>query len=236
MTPTYDVLVIGLGAMGSAALWRLARRKRRVLGLDQFASPHTNGSSHGRSRIIREAYFEHPVYVPLVQRAYLLWSELERKTRSTLLIPTGGVMIGPAGGVLVTGAMKSAVEHGLRFEYLDGPEIHRRFPAFHPAPEMVGVWEPHAGVLDPEACVAACLAEAERCGAEVRSGEPVLGWKAEGGGVMVTTGRDTYRAARLVLAAGAWTSRLLPELSLPLSVERVVQVWLDPRGDRESVV
>src|SRR5688572_9459830 len=126
----YDAIVVGLGAMGSATVRELAERGVRVLGLERFRTPHTLGSTHGRSRIIREAYFEHPLYVPLVRRAYEKWEEIERRAGRALFVRTGGLMIGPADGVLVGGALRSAVEHGIDHELLDHDAMSRRFPAF----------------------------------------------------------------------------------------------------------
>ena len=224
----YDVIVAGLGAMGGAAASVLARRGRRVLGLDRFAPPHREGSSSGRTRIIREAYFEHPAYVPIVQRAYEAWAALERDSGRTLFRQTGGLMIGPPDGVLVGGALRSAREHALRHEIVPSEDLARRWPALRPDVGVVGVWEPRAGVLFPEECVAAHLELAARTGAELRTGEPVLSWEADGEGVAVRTSRETYRAERLVLAPGAWLMRLLPDLSLPLTVRRQLAFWFEP--------
>ena len=141
MSKGYDVIIVGVGAMGSAAAYHLAKRGRRVLGLDRFTPPHTLGSSHGQTRIIREAYFEHPVYVPMVQRAYALWEELERESGADLLRITGGVMIGRPESEVFAGARRSAVEHGLRHEVLTASEVRRKFPALHPGDEMQAVWE-----------------------------------------------------------------------------------------------
>ena len=228
MARAYDAIVVGLGAMGSAALRALSRRGWRVLGLDRFAPPHDRGSSHGQSRIIREAYFEDPSYVPLVRRAYLLWEELERESGRKLLLPTGGLMIGPPDGVLVAGALRSAREHGLAHECLDAIAMRKRFPIFHAGDEVVGVWEPRAGVLSPEASIEAFLTTARRHGAEVRVNEPALSWSAGETGVRVTTAGGRYTAGQLVLCAGAWIPGLLRDLALPLAVERVVQLWFDP--------
>jgi sarcosine oxidase len=236
VSATYDVVVCGLGAMGSAALRALSRRGLRVLGLDRFAPPHDLGSSHGLCRIIREAYFEHPAYVPLIQRAYLLWEELERETGRTLRLETGGVMVGPESGVLVSGALRSAREHRLPYELIDAAEIARRVPAFRPDPRMVGVWEPRAGVLFPEAAIAAFLEVARRHGAEIRTNTVALSWESDGaGGYRVRTNAGIVRAERLVLSAGAWLAGLVPDLGLPLTVERLVQFWFDPAGDRERL-
>ena len=159
----FDVIIIGLGAMGSAALYHLATRGKQVLGLDQFSPPHEFGSSHGRTRIIREAYFEHPSYVPLVQRAYDLWTDLESQSGQKLFHQTGGLMIGPRDGVVFNGARQSAEEHGLSHELLSSDEVHRRFPVLRPSGDMAAVWEPRAGFLYPEKCIRAHWRIAKRC-------------------------------------------------------------------------
>ena len=228
MAHTTDVIVVGLGAMGSAALYHLAQRGVRVIGFDRFAPPHALGSTHGLSRIIREAYYEHPRYVPLVQRAYELWAELERRAARRLFHQTGGLMIGDADGVLVTGALQSAREHGLAHEMLSATEVHTRFPGFVLPTEMSGFFEPRAGVLDPEGCVEAHLQLAAATGAEVRSNEPVREWNVRGGRVRVVTELGTYDAGRLALCAGAWNPRLIDDDSITLRVERQVMHWFTP--------
>ena len=232
MGRTADVAIAGLGAMGSAAARALARRGLTVIGFDRYAPPHALGSSHGRSRIIREAYFEHPAYVPLVRHARRLWEELERETGERLLIPTGGLMIGPPEGALVRGALASAREHGLTHERLDATAVARRVPAMRPASNMVGVWEPHAGVLLPEAAISASLASARRHGADLHLDEPVTSWRADGDQVEVRTSRGVHRAGHLVLATGAWLSALAP--AVPLAVERVPLFWFEPVGDASA--
>ncbi len=231
MTNEYDVVIAGLGAMGSAAAHQLSARGRRVLGLDRFKPPHEFGSSHGRSRIIREAYFEDPLYVPLVQRAYALWQQLEKKSGRQLLLPTGGVMIGPRDGVLVGGAERSAREHRLEHRFLSARELQEKFPAFVPAANMATLWEPRAGVLLPELAVQTQLELATQQGATLRFNQPVLRWEPRGTGVRVTTATGAYDARRLLLAAGAWVNSLLPELHLPLVVERQVLYWFEPRAN-----
>jgi len=224
---TFDVIVVGLGAMGSAAAYHLARQGRRVLGLDRFSPPHALGSSHGQTRIIREAYFEDPRYVPLVQRAYELWTALEREAERRLLLETGGLMIGRPDSTVVRGARRSAETHGLRHELLAAAEVRRRFPALRPDDDMVAVWEPRAGILIPEACVAAHLAMARRHGATLRVDEPVLRWEPDGGGVRVASAQGVYAAGQLVLSAGSWLTSLLPDLALPLTVERQPLYWFE---------
>jgi sarcosine oxidase len=227
-TRSYDAIVVGLGAMGSATLYHLAKRGQRVLGLEQFAAGHTFGSSHGESRIIREQYFEHPLYVPLVQRAYQLWRELEEQTGRSLIRTTVGLMIGPPNGIVVSGAIRSATEHGLKQEVLDSAGLTARFPAFRPDRDIVAVLDPRAGFLNADACNVAHIEAARRAGAEVHFEEGVTRWMPDGDGVRVTAAGGIYMADRLLLSAGAWTKDLLPDLTLPLSIERQVVFWLDP--------
>lgn len=224
----HDVIIAGLGGMGSATAYHLAARGKRVLGLDRFAPGHTMGSSHGDSRIIREMYFEHPLYVPLVQRAYELWRALEHDAGMPLMTLNGGLMIGPEDGMLVRGTLRSATEHGLPCELLRPREVAARFPAFRLDDGLVAVHDPRAGYLRPQACVDAHLALAARHGAELRFEEPVLSWNADGEGVRVRTAGGSYTAESLVITAGAWTRGLLREVDLPLTVERQVVFWFDP--------
>ena len=234
MPSDYDVIVAGLGAMGSAAAFHLAASGRRVLGLDRYHPPHNLGSSHGLTRIIREAYFEHPLYVPLVQRAYQLWAELEKKSGRRLLVQTGGVLIGPPDGVLVKGAKRSAQEHNLEHRVLSSAELRRQFPVFSPLENMVGVWEPRAGILFPELAVQTHLELAAKSGAILQYNEPVLRWEPQGDGVRVVTEAGAYTARRLMLSTGAWMSSLTAELRLPLAVERQVLFWFEPRSRAEQ--
>ncbi len=218
--------VVGLGAAGSAALQSLATRGTSCIGLDRWSPPHAHGSTHGRSRIIRQSYYESPAYVPLVQRAWSLWEQLERDSGRTLLHPTGGLMLGPGDGDLVTGARTSAIRHGLAHEMLTAAELRRRFPQFAVDDSMVGLWEQQAGVLDPEACVDAALDRAARHGATVQTDTTVAGWQSTDQGITVVTSAGTIACEQLILAAGAWLPTLLP--GLPLTVERQVMWWFDP--------
>jgi sarcosine oxidase len=231
---SYDAIVLGLGAMGSATICQLALRGRRVLGLEQFSQGHSLGSSHGDSRIIRETYFEHPLYVPLVRRAHDLWRELEERSGAALMTINGGLMIGPRDGMVVTGTLRSATEHGLPHELLTPEETRNRFPAFRLDDDLVAVVDPHAGYLDPEACNRAHIDVAREAGAEVRFNAPVREWMPDGDGVRVTTPTGSYVADRLVIAGGAWSAELLRELQLPLTVERQSVFWLEPDVDAEQ--
>lgn len=220
--------------MGSAAAYHLARRGLRVLGLDRFSPPHTLGSSHGATRIIREAYFEDPAYVPIVQRAYQLWGDLEDEAGTTLLLKTGGLMIGRPESDVVTGARRSAERHGLEHEVLSSAEVMRRFPCLRPEADMMAVYEPRAGILFPEACVRAHLVLARSRGAEIHTHEPLVSWKVDDRGVAVTTERATYHARSLIISVGSWAGELLADLAPPLTVQRQIQFWFEPMQAPES--
>ncbi|HUQ84587.1 MAG TPA: N-methyl-L-tryptophan oxidase, partial [Gemmatimonadaceae bacterium] len=225
----YDVIVAGLGAMGSASLYTLARGRKRVLGIDRFAPPHSLGSSHGRTRIIREAYFEHPAYVPIVRRAFDLWRELERSVGKVLYTKTRGITIGPQDGTLVPGARASAEKFRVLHHVLSAAGVQRQFPGLQPHEDMVGVLDEQAGVLFPEQCISAMLSQAAKAGAEMRTDDAVLSWEADDAGVVVrTTAGGEYRAKQLVLAAGAWMRELVPELAPMLRVVRQPIHWFEP--------
>ncbi len=210
--------------------WR--RRDVRVVGLDRYHPPHALGSTHGRSRIIREAYYEHPHYVPMVQRAFGLWAELEAESRTRLYQPTGGLMIGPADGPLVSGARTSAARHGVPVQVWSRDELAARVPALTPPADAIGLFEPRAGVLDPERAVSALLSSATARGADLRFDAAVADFEVGDDGVMVRTAAgERFEAERLVLAAGGWMTTLLPDLALPLAVERAVQYWFHTGGD-----
>ncbi len=231
--PSFDVVVVGLGAMGSATVHALTKRGMRVLGLDLFTPPHQHGSTHGRTRIIREAYYEHPLYVPLVQRAYRAWAELEKESGRALFVRTGGMMIGPPDGELVAGARSSAEQHQLPHELLDQPDIRRRFPGFVPDRDMIGLLEPRAGLLLPELCVESFLQLARERGAALRFGESFERWDAAGEALRVTTDAGQYLARRVVLATGPWMPAQLIGLELPLEAERQLFHWFDPLSRAE---
>ncbi|MGH2368727.1 MAG: N-methyl-L-tryptophan oxidase [Chloroflexota bacterium] len=233
MTTGYDAIVVGLGGMGSAAAYHLARRGQRVLGLDAFTPGHTMGSSHGESRIIRLAYHEHPDYVPLLQRAYDLWHALQQESATEVLRITGGLFVGSPQSHPVAGARQSARLHHLPHEVLDAVEIRRRYPALRPDDGDVAVYETRAGILFPERCIAAYLRLAGEAGAELRRAEPVRSWSPAGSGVEVRTDAGRYHATRVLFTAGAWLGKLLADLRLPLRPERNVVFWLQPRETPE---
>jgi sarcosine oxidase len=214
--------------MGSATLFHLARRGLRVLGLDRYDPPHEHGSSHGLTRIIRLAYWEHPSYVALLRRSYQLWRELEQETREQLLYITGSIDAGPADGPIFSGALRSSRLHGLPHQVMNGDELHRRFPGYRLPKNIQCLFQPEGGFLLPERCILAHLAGARAAGAEVHTAEPVVDWGATSGGCWVTTASARYEARRLVVAAGAWASKLIPELRGLAQPERQVLAWLQP--------
>ena len=189
MREIFEVIIVGLGAMGSSALYHLAKNNVKVLGIDQFNPPHTEGSSHGNSRIIREAYFEDPLYVPIVQRAYDLWSELEKEANTKLLLPTGGLMIGNPDFTLVKGAKSSADLHNLDYELLDSAEIKAKFPAFNVKEDEVAVLEERAGILFPELCIQSHLDLAKKYAAEIKVDEAVTNFDFRESEVTLTTNK-----------------------------------------------
>jgi sarcosine oxidase len=225
---SYDVIVIGLGGMGSAAAYHLAARGQKVLGLEKFTPAHDQGSSHGGSRIIRQSYFEDPAYVPLLLRAYELWEQLAIDSQREVYRITGGLFLGPPDCETVAGSLRAAREWSLPHEVLDAGQIVARFPNFTPAPTDLAVYEAKAGFARPELTVQAHLDLALAAGADLRFGEQVLSWSETADGVRVTTGAATYTAGQVVICPGAWAPELLKEFGIPITVERQVLYWLDP--------
>ena len=229
--PGFDVIIVGGGGIGSAAACHLARRGARVTVLDRFPIAHSHGSSHGQTRLIRLAYFEHPDYVPLLRRSYELWRDLEAATGRTLLVENGLLMAGPPDGEVIAGAIRSAELHDLSVERLTANDAMRRFPAFSLPEDWSAVHEPRGGHLFVEACVRAQADEAIRAGARFETDVTVVGWRADGRETVVETDRGDFRSARLVLAPGAWAGGLLRLPATTLTVLRKSLFWYRPRAD-----
>lgn len=229
MPTPYDVIVLGLGGMGSSAVYHLAGRGLKVLGLEQFTPAHDKGASHGKTRVIRQSYFEDPAYVPLLLRAYELWRQLERESSQDLLFEVGGLMIGAETSHVVAGSILSARTHNLPHEILTAQEITRRWPVLTPPQNHIALFEKKAGYVMPEKCTLAHLDLTARRGAELHFEEKVISWKASnsGEGITVTTARGTYEAARLVISPGPWAPQVLADIGLPLQVERQILFWFD---------
>jgi sarcosine oxidase len=224
----YDAIVIGLGAMGSAAAYHLARRGARTLGLEQFDIPHDRGSSHGLTRIIRLAYWEHPSYVPLLRRAYELWHEIENLAGERLLIITGSIDAGLPTSKTVRGSLLSCETHHLPYETLDSAALRARFPGYRLPGDMVGVYQSEGGFLLSERAIVAYVTAAMELGADVRAREQVLDWEPHGTGVRVRTSLGAYTASKLVITAGPWAAKLLPPLAEVAVPERQVMIWAHP--------
>jgi monomeric sarcosine oxidase len=227
----YDAIVLGAGGVGSAALYHLAARGARVIGIDQLHPPHDHGSSHGQTRVIRQAYFEHPNYVPLLRESYRLWRELEARVDGHLFHQIGLVEIGPENGIVVPGVLRAAEEHNLAVESLTARDVERRWPGLHVSGDLVGVFEPTAGYLLVEDCVEAHLSAAEAAGAELRIDRAIeLGdgcpWSADDRGVRLNLlHNQQMEADRLIVCAGAWASEVLADLAIKLTVLRKSLFW-----------
>jgi len=232
----YDAIVLGIGGMGTATAYELARRGKRVLGIEQFGIPHELGSSHGETRIIRLAYSEHPSYVPLLRRAYELWRERERRAGERLLFITGGLDVGTAGSETIVGSLRSCGEHGLAHEVLDAAEVARRFPGYRLPADLMAVYQPDGGFVLPERSIVVHAAAAQELGAEIHSGERVIEWSPAGQGVEVRTDRGVYGADRLIVTAGPWAAKCVPMLKRLAVAERQVMIWTAPlRPERFAV-
>ena len=225
---TVDVIVIGGGAMGSATAYELAKAGKSVRLFEQFTMGHDLGSSHGYSRIIRRAYYEHPDYVPLVDRAYELWRDLEIASGESLLKITGIVELGSPEGPLLKGSALSCKRYGIPHESLDADAVRARFPQFSIPDWMHGIWQKDAGILAVERCILSYRHEARKHGVKLHEEEEVLSVEAAAASVTVRTRQGVYRAEKAVVCAGAWAGRLLADLKLPLVVTRQAMGFFKP--------
>jgi sarcosine oxidase len=214
--------------MGSAAVYHLASRGKRVLGLERFDIPNDMGSSHGITRIIRLAYYEDPSYVPLLRRSYELWRELQSRAGEQVLHVVGSIDAGPPSSTVVEGSLRSCAEHDIPHEVLSSAALTRRYPGYRLPSDTVAVFQKDGGFLLPERCIIDHVVLAQAMGAEVHGRERVLEWQPRSGGVRVTTDRGTYDTERLVLTSGAWSHRLLDAVGKLLVPERQVLAWLQP--------
>lgn len=225
----WDVIVIGVGGMGSAVAYELARRGKRVLALEQHNIPNDLGASHGVNRMIRLAYAEDPRYIPMLRRTYRLWRELGRRVREQLLFITGGIDAGPENSWIVKGSLKSCLEHKLKHELLTAAELHKRFPGFDLPKDFRAIYQPDAGFVLSERSIVAHVSLAMDLGAQVHAREQVLDWHVKGGTVTVHTERGSYRASRLVITAGPWAGQVVERLSGVVKPERQVLLWVQPK-------
>jgi sarcosine oxidase len=231
-----DVIVIGLGGHGSAAAAHLASRGIRVIGIEQFPPAHSKGSSHGHSRIIRQAYFEDPRYVPLLKRSFELWRQLQKDSGTQLLCMTGGLMIGDPSTSVIRGTLASVRKHNLQHKILTSAQIHHMYPVFNPRPNEIGVLEEEAGYLIPEACITAHVEQASKFGAQLYFETKAYHWSVDADGkVTVITDKGKFVSDHLILSVGAWAQQMYAgSLRLPLKVERRVLYWFEPKQDAQS--
>jgi sarcosine oxidase len=222
------IVVIGLGATGSAALCQLARRGVRAVGIERFELGHDRGSSHGATRIIRLAHYENASYVPLLHRAYSLWRDAERLINRKLITITGIAEIGPADGGLVAGTVAAASRFGLPHEVLDARALMRRYAVFRLPDTFVAVVQPDGGYIEAAAALEANIRLAREAGALVQTGQAVIAVEPRHRGVRITTAQSRIDADAAIVAAGPWLGRLLPELRLPLRVTRQAVGWFAP--------
>jgi sarcosine oxidase len=227
-----DVVVVGLGIMGTATAMTLARRGQRVVGIEQFNIGHDQGSSHGDTRIIRLGYFEHPSYVPLLRSAYRLWRETETETGQQLLRVTGIAEIGPPDSGLIKGTLRASREHNLPHTVLDARQAMQHFPAFSLPPDFVAVLQPDGGYLLADRAVLAFAKLARDYGADLRTGETVIDIVPRAGGVTIKSDKGSIDTGTVIVTPGAWFSAMmdqfLPALRQPLTVQRQVLAWFEP--------
>lgn len=226
---TWDVIVIGVGGMGSATVYELARRGCRVLGIEQHNIPNDVGASHGINRMIRLAYAEDPRYIPMVQRAYKLWQAIGKKAKEQLLFVTGGVDAGPEDSWIFQGSLKSCLEHKLKHQVLTSSQLSKRFPGFRLPKSMMAVYQPDGGFVLSERAIVAHANLSLELGAEIHAQEQVIDWKVRKGVVTVKTDRGSYRAKRLVITAGPWIGHVVERLRGVVIPERQVLLWVQPK-------
>jgi sarcosine oxidase len=229
MSKSFDVIVLGVGSMGSATCYNLAVSGVSVLGLEQFEIPHDQGSHAGQSRIIRKAYFEHPDYVPLLQRAYENWHAIENKTGSQVYFPTGLLYAGKSTDILIKGVRESATKYKINIESLSKSETTSRYPQFRIPEDYEVLFEPDAGFVTPERAISLFVEQAKSFGAQINAKEKVISWTQEAGIIKVITDKDSYTCKKLVITAGPWAGKMIPGLSSSLRVTRQVIAWVNPK-------
>jgi sarcosine oxidase len=231
-TKKYDIIVIGVGSMGSAACYWLAKRGYKVLGIEQFEIPHEHGSHAGQSRIIRKAYFEHPDYVPLLQRAYYNWQQLEKQTGTAVYYKTGLLYHGPVNHEMIKGVREAASLYDIGISNLTSQQIESKFSQFNILPSIESIYEPDAGFIRPEKAVAIYKDEAVKTGADIRTKEKVLEWEKENDRMKVITDKNIYYGKKLIITAGAWAGKMIPGLKTSLKITRQIIVWVKPTDEK----
>jgi sarcosine oxidase len=224
---SFDIIIIGAGAFGSSAAYHLSKSTKKVLVIDRDSPPHAFGSSHGQTRIIREAYFEDPIYVPMLREAYSLWDELERESEEKLFLKTGGLMLGNKESHVIQGTLNSAQTFKIEHEVLDNQSIKNKFSSFNADKQTMGVYEQNAGILFPEKCIKTTLKLAKQHGVDLNFNETVLSIEYNSNSVEIITNKGSYLSQKCILAAGPWMNKLITELKIPLQTTRQVLYWYD---------
>lgn len=227
----FDVIVIGVGGIGSATVYELAKNGENVLGIERYGIPHTKGSSHGQTRMIRKAYHENPQYMDMIDRAYHLWEKLQEEYGEQLLFKTGSIAAGPSSSNLVTGALKTCHEHSISHEKISAESASKRFPGLRLPNTYDVIYQEDGGFVRPETATVAYTELAQQMGATIKTETKVTSWQSTREGVKVKTENDQYKADRLVIAAGAWTGKLVESLESMVSPERQVLTWLPPENE-----
>jgi len=228
---SYDVIVLGVGSMGSATCYYLAKRGYKVLGLEQFDISHEFGSHAGQSRIIRKAYFEHPDYVPLLERAYQNWNDFEQETGEQLYFKTGLLYAGMSTNEIIKGVKLSASLYNIELEQLNKKDVAKRFPQFNFPNSFEILFEPNAGFLPPERCIRLYARQAIKNGTTIHTNEKVIEWKKEGDYVVVKTDRNIYQCNKLIITAGAWAGKMIPGFADKIKVTRQLVAWINPKHE-----
>lgn len=232
-TASFDVVVIGVGSMGSATCYYLSKRGYKVLGLEQFDITHEFGSHAGQSRIIRKAYFEHPDYVPLLERAYENWKTFEKETGEQLYFKTGLLYAGTSTNEIIKGVKQSASLYNINVEKLDPPNASNRFPQFSLPGNFEVLFEPEAGFIIPERAIRLYASQAKKNGATITTNEKVTEWKKEDNTVIVKTDKQAYQCNKLVITAGAWAGKIIPGLDDKINVTRQFVAWIKTKNDEQ---
>jgi len=233
LNTSFDIIVIGVGSMGSATCYYLSKRAYKVLGLEQFDISHEFGSHAGQSRIIRKAYFEHPDYVPLLDKAYKNWNSLEQETGDELYFKTGLLYAGTSNNEMIKGIKRSAALYNIEVEKLEPTDVANRFPQFSLPGNFEVLFEPEAGFITPEKAIRLYASQAKKNGAAIHSNEKVTEWKKEGNTVVVKTDKQTYQCNKLIITAGAWAGKMIPGFSSKIKVTRQFIAWIKTRNDNQ---
>ena len=229
----YDVIIIGLGAMGSAASYYLSKNGVKVLGLDTYEPPHKLGSSHGHTRVIREAYHEGTSYVPIVKKAYELWNELDHEIEDKLILEYGGMYLGDDGKYL-SDAKKSAKKYDIPIKEFSSKEIKEKYNILNPPNNFKGLLENRSGAVFPEKAISNFLSKSINNGSSHNYNEKVIVWEKQSKFYKVETDKNNYFAEKLIFSSGAWIKNLVPSLKLPVKIERQVLFWFDPIKDKDK--